>query len=77
MRGVGAGFGKACRVKEGVVAAGGVVTGAGPALDEAEFDRENGSLEAVHAGVPADFVVIVAAAHAVLAEHFGTLGQLV
>jgi hypothetical protein len=38
---------------------------------------ENGALEAVHARVPAHLVVVVAAAHAVLAQHLRALGQLV
>jgi len=74
--GVGACLDKSCGVEEGVVAAGHVVARVVPALDVAELDGEDGALEAVHAGVPTDFVVVVAAAHAVLTEHFGALGQL-
>jgi hypothetical protein len=48
-----------------------------PALDVAKLDGENGALEAVHAGVPADLVVVVAASHAVLAQHPGALGQVI
>lgn len=39
----------------------------------AEFDLENGGLDGVKAGVPADLVVIVAAAHAVGAEDAGVV----
>ncbi len=42
-----------------------------------ELDRKDGALEAVHARVPADLVVVVAAAHAVLAQHAGALGEVV
>ena len=38
---------------------------------------EDGALEAVHARVPAHLVVVVAAAHSVLAQHLHPLGQLV
>ena len=38
-----------------------------------EFDLEDGGLEGVEAGVPADFVVEVAATHAVGSEHAGAL----
>src|ERR1019366_1624387 len=48
-----------------------------PAVDVAELDPEDCTLEAVHARVPADLVVIVAAAHAVLAQHLHALGQFV
>ena len=38
---------------------------------------KHGTLEPVQAGVPADFVVVVAAAHPVLAEHAGAFGDLI
>ena len=63
-------------MEERVVATGNVVAGMVPGVDVAELDGEDGALEAVHAGVPADFVVVVAAAHAVLTEHFGALGEV-
>ena len=75
--GVGAGFGESRGAKEGVVAPGDGAAGLVPAVDVFELDLEDGALEAVHAGVPADLVVVVAAAHAVLAQHAGALGQVV
>ena len=39
--------------------------------------REDCALKAVHARVPAEFVVVVAAAHSVIAQHAGALGQFV
>ena len=59
-----------------MVAAGDVVASVVPGVDVAELDGEDGALKAVHASVPADFVVVVAAAHAVLAEHSGALGEV-
>ncbi len=57
---------------EELIVAGGVVAALlVPAREIAEFDFEDGCLEGVEAGVPADFVVVVAAAHAVGAEHAG------
>ena len=75
--GVSAGFGQARGVKERVVTLGDGAAGLVPVVDVLELDLEDGALEAVHAGVPAQFVVVVAAAHAVLAQHAGALGQLV
>jgi hypothetical protein len=48
-----------------------------PALNILELDCEDGALEAVHAGVPANLVVVVAALHAVLAEHLYAIGQFI
>ena len=77
MRGVRSGLDQSGGMKECVIAPGDGAAGMIPAVDVLELDAENRALEAVHAGVPADFVVVVAAAHAVLAQHPGTLGQLV
>ncbi len=60
-----------------MVAPGHRAAGLVPAVDVLELDVENGALEAVHARVPADLVVVVAAAHAVLAQHLYPLGQFV
>ncbi len=57
--------------EELVVAGGEVAAALVPGGEVAEFDREDGGLEGVEAGVPADFVVEVAAGHAVGAEGAG------
>ena len=56
-----------------VVAGGDVAALLVPAGEMAEFDFEDGGLEGVEAGVAANFVVVVAAAHAVGSEHAGAL----
>ncbi len=48
-----------------------------PAVDVAHFDIENGALKSIHARIPANLVVVVAAAHAVLAQHPYALGQFI
>jgi hypothetical protein len=58
-------------VEAGEFAAAGVSGG-----EVAELDGEDGGLEGVEAGVPADFVVEVTLAHAVGAEHGGALGEV-
>src|ERR1035438_2898882 len=63
-------------MKKAVVALGRLAAGLVPALDVLELDGEDGALEAVHAGVPADLIMVVAALHAVLAESADPLGQL-
>src|SRR3569833_2316758 len=60
-----------------MVAFGDGPTGVVPARDVFEFDFEDGALEAVEAGVPSEFVVVVAAAHSVLAKHAGAFGDVV
>jgi len=75
--GIRAGFDETRRMKERVIAAGDGAAELVPAVDVLELDGEDRTLEAVHAGVPSDFVVIVAAAHSVLAQHAGALGDFV
>ena len=59
---------------EELVVAGGVVAALLVPLGEvAEFDFEDGGLDGVEPGVPADLVVIVAAAHAVGAKDAGVV----
>ena len=48
-----------------------------PAVDVLQLHAENGSLEPVHARIPADLVVVVAAPHPVLAQHSQALGNLI
>ncbi len=57
--------------EELVVAGGEVAAALVPGGQVAEFDLEDGGLEGVESGVPADFVVEVAARHAVGAEGAG------
>ena len=64
-------------MKERMIALGHGAAGLVPAVDVLELDAENRALKAVHASVPAELVVIVAAAHAVLAQHAGALGHVV
>src|SRR6185503_10084224 len=71
------GFGEAGFAEEGVVPIRNCAAGVVPAGDVLELDFEDGALEAVKARVPADLIVIVAAAHSVLAQHAGALGDLV
>ena len=75
--GIGAGLDQSRGMKERVIAAGDGAAELVPAVDVLELDGEDGALEAVHAGVPADFVVVVAAAHSVLAQHAGALGDFI
>ena len=75
--GIWTGLGQSRRVKQRVVAPGRGVAGMVPAGDVLELDVEDGALKAVHARVPAQLVVVVAAAHAVLAQHFYPLGQFI
>src|SRR5271166_932375 len=75
--GIGAGLDQSRGMKEGVIAAGYGAAELVPAVDVLELDGEDGALEAVHAGVPADFVVVIAAAHSVLAQHAGALGDFI
>ena len=65
----GGGCGEAGGLEELVVAGGEVAALLVPLREIAEFDLEDGGLDGVEAGVPADFVVEVAAAHAVGAEE--------
>ena len=58
--------------EELVVAGGAVAALLVPLGKVAEFDREDGGLDGVEAGVRADLVVEVAAGHAVGAERAGT-----
>ncbi len=67
------GGGEACGAEELVVAGGMVAALLVPLGQIAELDFEDGGLHGVEAGVPADLVVIVAAAHAVSAQHAGVL----
>ena len=61
-------------IAEELVVAGGAVAALLVPLGQiAEFDFEDGGLDGVEAGVPADLVVEVAAAHAVGAQHAGAL----
>ena len=60
-------------MEELVVASGVVAALLVPPGEVAEFDLEDGGLDGVEAGVPADLVVIVAAAHAVGAEDAGVV----
>src|SRR5664279_1912477 len=46
-----------------------------PSVDVAHFYFEDSALKPIHASVPADFVVIVTAAHSVLAQHPHPLSQ--
>jgi len=57
--------------KRRVIAAGDGAAELIPSVDVLELDGEDGALEAVHAGVPADLVVVVAAAHAVAGATCG------
>ena len=75
--GVGARINDAGFAEQGVVAFGDGAAGIVPAGDVLELDLEDGALKAIEPGVPADFVVMVAAAHSVLAEHAGAFGDLV
>ncbi len=62
------------RCAEELVVAGGVVAALLiPLREVAKFDLEDGGLDGVEAGVPADLVVVVAAAHAVGAEDAGVV----
>ncbi len=75
------GFGRclhsdARREEELVVAGGEGASLLVPGGQIAEFDLEDGGLEGVETGVPADFVVIVAAGHAVGAQGAGVLVEL-
>ena len=74
---VGTGFGETGGMEEVGVAFGYLAAGIVPILNVVELDLENCALESIEAGVPSDFVVVVALAHAVLAQHAGALGQLV
>ncbi len=67
--------GEAGGAELGVVGGGEGAASAVAGGDVAEFDFEDGGLEGVEAGVPADLVVEVALAHAVGAEHGGALGE--
>ena len=67
------GCGELCCMEELVVAGGVVAALLVPPGKVAEFDLEDGGLDGVEAGVPADLVVIVAAAHAVSAEDAGVV----
>ena len=60
-----------------MVALGHYAPGLVPAFDVLELDVEDRALNAVEARVPAHLVVVVAAAHAVLAQHPHVLGQFV
>src|ERR1039458_6981096 len=77
MGGIRAGFDQSRGVKERVIALGHGAAELIPAADVLELDAENGALEAIHARVPAHLVVMVAAAHPMLAQHAGALGQFV
>ncbi len=76
VHGVSADFGEARCAQEGVVAPRDCAPSLVPVFNMFELDLEDGSLEAIHAGVPAKLVVVVAAAHAVLAEHAGPFGEV-
>ena len=67
------GCGELCCVEELVVAGGVVAALLVPPGEVAELDLEDGGLDGVEAGVPADLVVVVAAAHAVGAEDAGVV----
>src|SRR6185437_5889280 len=60
-----------------LIARGDFATSLVPAADVLEFDAENRTLKPIHAGVPAQLLVMVAAAHAVLAQRAEALGNLV
>ena len=75
--GIRAGFDQSRGMEERVIAAGDGAAELVPAVDVLELDGEDGALETVHAGVPADLVVVVAAAHSVLAQHAGALGDFI
>ena len=73
MEGVAA---KPAVAEELVVAGGAVAALPVPFGKVAQLDLENGGLDGVEAGVPADLVVVVAAGHAVGAERAGAGGEL-
>ncbi len=69
----GGSAGEVCGLEELVVAGGEGASFFVPTGEMAEFYLEDGGLEGVEAGVPADLVVEVAAAHAVGAEYAGVI----
>src|ERR1035437_6117124 len=75
--GIGAGFDQSSGAKERMIALSHGAAELIPAVDVAGLDGEDDALETVHARVPAHLVVVVAAAHSVLAQHAGALGQFV
>ena len=68
--------GQARGAEELVVAGGAVAALLVPFGKVAQLDLENGGLDRVEAGVPADLVVVVAAGHAVGAQRAGVGGEL-
>src|SRR5258708_565925 len=62
-------------LKKRVIPLGNGAAGIIPAGNVLELDLQDGALESVEARVPADLVVVIAAAHSVLAQHAGALGQ--
>ncbi len=63
--------------KQSVIARGQCAARLGPCANVFELHRQHRALESIHARVPAQLVVVVAAAHAVLAQHLHPLGKLV
>src|SRR5581483_10962715 len=72
-----AGLGNSRCVEEGVIVGGDGTTGVIPGGDVFELDLKDGALKTIEAGIPSEFVVVIAAAHAVLPEHSGAFGDLI
>ena len=62
-------------MKQGLVGGGDLAAAGVADVDAAEFDFEDGGLEGVEAGVPADLVVVVPLTHAVSSKHLHALGE--
>src|ERR1700733_5166937 len=67
------GFGQSCRAKKLVIASGHTAPCLVPVFNVPKLDREHRSLKTVHARVPAHFIVVIPAPHAMLAQHAHSL----
>src|SRR3954454_14524543 len=77
LRRIGTGIGKTGFAEKCVVAFGDCSAPVVPARDVLELDFENCSLKAIEACVPSHLIVMVAAAHSMLAQHSRALGNFV
>ncbi len=73
--GIGAGLHQAGGCEQPAILGGSLASLFIPFLDVFQLHQENGCLEGIEPAIPAHFVVVVAAAHAVVAQHVDSFGQ--